>query len=55
MDIKIYRTGPFTDSKQELIATAINLQTAEIICTALAMQGIGFFAEDKDGKRVLND
>lgn len=55
MDIKIYRTSKFTDTKQEIIATAVDLQTADIICTALAMQGVGYWAEDKDGNRILND
>lgn len=55
MDIKIYRTGIFSDAKQEVIATAKNLQIANIICTALAMQGIGYWAEDEDGNRVLDN
>ena len=55
MDIKIYRTGIFADIKQEIIATAANLQVADIICTALIQQGIGCYVEDKDGKRVLDD
>lgn len=55
MDVKIYRTGIFADMKQELIATAANLQIADIICTALVQQGISCLAEDRDGKKVLND
>ena len=55
MDIKIYRTAIFSDAKQELIATAVDLRTAAIICSALAMQGIGYWAEDKEGKRVFDD
>lgn len=55
MDIKIYRTGIFSDVKQELIATAANLQYADIICTALVQQGISCMAEDQNGEKVLDD
>ena len=55
MDIKIYRTGTFSNTKQELIAMAVDQQTADIICSALGMQGIGYWAENKDGNRVLDD
>lgn len=55
MDIKIYRTGIFSSAKQELIATAANLQIAEVICTALVQQGISCLVEDGNGDKVLDD
>lgn len=55
MDIKIFRTGIFSDVKQELIATAANLQYADIICTALIQQGISCLVEDGNGNRVLDN
>lgn len=55
MDIKIYRASIFVDDKEELIATAANLQIADIICSALAQNGIGYYAEDMNGNRVLDD
>lgn len=55
MDIKIYRTGNFTDNKQELIATAASLLYADMICCSLAQHGISHIAENENGERVLDD
>lgn len=55
MDIRIYKSGIWVDKKEELLATAKDLKTADIIMRALISEGMSCMAENENDDRVLDD